>query len=358
MCIGCQSAPVDGARAEAFAGTLLSTLNASATGIMISIGHRTGLFDAMEDGAWLGSHGLAERASLSERYVREWLGAMTCAGVVEHDAENLTYRLPAEHAAFLTRAASPNNLGAVLQWVGVLGSVESAVVEAFAHGRGVPYEAYERFPEVMAEESGQTVVAALEEHILPLVPGLAERLEAGIDVLDVGCGRGQAILHLAERFPKSRFVGLDYLPGQVSAARAGAERLGLTNCRFVAGDAAAFDEHDAYDLITTFDAVHDQGMPAKVVANIRRALRSGGVYLCQEIKAETPHAENIGHPAGTFLYTISAMHCMSVSLAAGGAGLGAAWGRAACRAMLEGAGFITEMRELPHDPMNDFWICR
>lgn len=130
----------------------------------------------------------AEAAGLNERYVREWLGAMVTAGVVEYNPDARTFRLPAEHAACLTRAASPNNMVAPTQWFAVLGHAEDQVVEAFKHGRGVPYSAYHRFHEVMAEESAQTVVAALHDHILPLVPDLFERLESGLRVLDVGCG--------------------------------------------------------------------------------------------------------------------------------------------------------------------------
>lgn len=359
MCIQCQSVPFDSAASDGFAEGLLETLNHAARALSISLGHRTGLFDAMDDGQPRTTTQLADRTGLSERYVREWLGAMTCGGVVEHDREALTYRLPPEHAAFVTRGASPNNLAASMQFIGLMGSVEDRVVEAFRHGRGVPYDAYERFPEVMAEDSGQSVVAALDEHILPLVEGLEDRLESGIDVLDVGCGRGQALLHLARRFPASRFLGWDLLPVQIEHARTVARDSGLTNVRFEALDAGEVDDGEKFDFITTFDAVHDQSRPAEVVGAIRRMLRKGGVYLCQEIKAETAHADNLDHPAGTYIYTISTMHCMSVSLAAGGAGLGAAWGRTACRDLLESAGFGSiEHHELDHDPLNDYWICR
>lgn len=360
MCSNCSAigAAAQHADIDAFAERLLQSLNASAVVAMLSVGHRTGLFDAMEDGAWLTSQSLADRAGLNERYVREWLGAMTCSQIVQHDAGKLMYRLPTEHASLLTRAAAPNNLAAPMQWLGVLGAIEDDVVDAFTHGRGVPYERYNRFQEVMAEESGQTVVAALDEHILPLAPGLADRLHDGIDALDVGCGRGMALLRLAEQFPNSRFTGIDLLREHVEWAQEEAERRGLSNVRFRTLDAALLDERDAYDFIATFDAVHDQGDPAAVLANIRQALRPGGAYLCQEIKAETAHADNADHPLGTFIYTISTFHCMSVSLAAGGAGLGAAWGRTQCRAMLESAGFERiEMHELDHDPQNDFWVC-
>ena len=134
--------------------------------------------------------------------MREWLGAMAAGGVVEVDARSDTYRLPLEHAACLTRAARPNNAAATAQWIPLLAGVEDRMVECFERGGGVPYAAYDRFHEVMAEESDQTVVAFLVESILPLVPGLPCALGRGIDVLDVGCGSGRALNRMAAAFPR------------------------------------------------------------------------------------------------------------------------------------------------------------
>ena len=360
MCMACTPAALDAAKSEAFAGRLMEIVNGAGLSMMISLGHRVGLFDAMArlpDGATIPK--LAGEAKLSERYVREWLGAMTTGRIVDHDPNAGTYTLPPEHAAWLTRAAAPQNLAAVMQFVSVLGYVETPVADAFRHGKGVPYSAYHRFHEVMAEESGQTVVAGLDQHIVPLVEGLKDRLAAGIDVLDVGCGSGRALMHLASRYPNSRFVGYDFSAEAVAAAQAEAAARKLTNVRFAERDVAAMTDTGAFDLITTFDAIHDQAKPAEVLANIRRALRAGGVYLCQEIRGESDHAGNLAHPLAPFLYTISTMHCMSVSLANGGPGLGAMWGRQLCGQMLREAGFTNVQRnELPHDIQNDWYVCR
>ncbi|HEX4613728.1 MAG TPA: methyltransferase domain-containing protein [Urbifossiella sp.] len=273
----------DAAKAEAFAGKMVATLNGAAVALMTSIGHRTGLFDVMAGGPPADPGRIAAAAGLSERYVREWLGAMTTGGVVEHDPAAGTYRLPPEHAAFLTRAARPNNLAVPMQFVAVLGAVEDEVVEAFHHGKGVPYSAYERFHPVMAELSDQTTVAGLEAHILPLIPGLPAQLAAGIDVLDIGCGSGRAVLRLAELFPASRFVGYDFSAGAIAAAGAEARRRGVGNARFAVRDAAALTGTAEFDLVTAFDAVHDQADPAGVLRNVRRALRPGGAFLMQDI---------------------------------------------------------------------------
>jgi 2-polyprenyl-3-methyl-5-hydroxy-6-metoxy-1,4-benzoquinol methylase len=349
----------DEAKADAFVNRMVGVLNDGALALMLSIGHRTGLLDLMAQSGPMGSRELAEAAGLSERYVREWLGAMTVSGVVGYRTENGTYHLPPEHAAFLTRAASPNNLAAFMQYVAVLGAVEDDVVAAFSHGRGVPYSAYKRFHAVMAEDSAQTVVAALSEHILPLVPGLVERLESGIDVLDVGCGSGLALMRMAEQFPRSRLTGLDISEETISAARSEAKSRGLDNLTYEVSDVADLPLEQAYDLVTAFDAIHDQAQPDRVLANICTALRPDGVFLMQDIAGSSQLERNLDHPVGTFLYTISCMHCMSVSLAAGGPGLGAMWGKEKALEMLEAAGFKdVKVEQLSHDFQNYYYIVR
>ncbi|MEM9253786.1 MAG: class I SAM-dependent methyltransferase [Planctomycetota bacterium] len=358
MCQACTMTLPD-ADTEALGDKLVDILNGAGLGLMISVGHRTELFDAMNGLAPKTSHEIADAAKLNERYVREWLGAMVTGGIVNHDPEAMTYWLPDEHAALLTRAAAPNCFAVTMQWVNVLASAEDKIVDAFRHGGGLNYADYNRFNDVMAEESGQTVVAALDDHLLPLDAELVAKLERGADVLDLGCGRGRALLHLAERFPDSRFTGVDMLPSAVDAANAEAIHRGLGNATFKVGDAAGGVEPDAYDVIFTFDSVHDQADPEAMLANINRALRPGGLYFCQDIKGDSTHAGNMDHPLAPFMYTISAMHCMSVSLGQGGRGLGAMWGRQVAEKMFAEAGFgSVEVHELEHDPINYFYLCR
>jgi cyclopropane fatty-acyl-phospholipid synthase-like methyltransferase len=224
---------------------------------------------------------------------------------------------------------------------------------------GVPYSAFPRFHEVMAEDSGQTVVAALFEHILPLVPGLTERLEAGIEVLDVGSGSGRALNLMARAFPGSRFTGYDISEEGVLRAITEAKEHGSTNIRFEVKDAATLDENARYDLITTFDAVHDQAHPAAVLEGIARALKNDGVYLMQDIAGSSHVHNNLDHPLGPFLYTISTMHCTTVSLSQGGEGLGTMWGEEKATQMLAEAGFgSVEVRRLSHDIANTYYIVR
>ncbi|MGF1567711.1 MAG: class I SAM-dependent methyltransferase [Nodosilinea sp.] len=349
----------DAAKAEAFAGDLLTLLNHGALALMISVGHRTHLFDVMAALPPTTSQGIAEAAGLQERYVREWLNALTVGGMVEYDAAAKTYRLPAEHAAWLTRAAQSDNMATFFQHIVGLAQVEDRIVGCFKAGGGVPYSAFGRFHEVMAEDSGQTIVAALEDQILPLVPGLVERLTQGIDVLDVGCGSGRAMNKLAALFPASRFRGYDFAAAAIAAATAEAQAHGLTNVAFQVKDVTNLEESDRYDLITTFDAIHDQAHPDLVLRNIHKALRPDGLYLMQDIRAASEVSGNFDHPVAPFLYTVSCMHCMTVSLAEGGMGLGTMWGREKAHEMLTQAGFTAiEMKELPHDIMNDYYVMR
>jgi SAM-dependent methyltransferase len=349
----------DTARSEAFAAQLLGTLNAGALVLMTSIGHRTGLFDVMSRLEPSDSPRIADEAGLQERYVREWLGAMVTSGVVEYDPSEGAYRLPPEHAAVLTRGVRPNNLAATFQWIPLLGSVEDEIVTCFERGGGVPYSSYGRFHAVMAEESDQSVVAVLLEAILPAVPGAVEDLVRGIDVLDVGCGSGRALNRMAGAYPRSRFVGFDLSPEGVAAAKREAAERRLGNVRFEVRDVAELELEASFDLVTAFDAIHDQARPAEVLTAIARALRPDGTFLMQEIAGTSRVHEDARHPLGTFLYTVSCLHCMTVSLSAGGAGLGAMWGAERAQRMLEESGFPKiEIRSLPHDLLNRYYIAR
>jgi len=353
---------LDPAKAAAFAERLQAALNEGAFCLMASIGHRTGLFDAMRESAPSTSGEIARKAGLNERYVREWLGAMTTARVVELDPGRGTYRLPPEHAASLTRAAGVDNVGVFAQYVAMLGAVEDDVVECFRAGGGVPYSRYRRFHDVLAEDSAQSVAAVLETHVLPLVPGLAERLTAGARVADLGCGAARALLRLAELFPRSRFVGIDLSEEAIGMARRDAAAKRLRNVELVVADLTDFDasaEPDAFDVVTTFDAVHDQKAPMRLLKGIHRTLRADGVYLMQDIRGSSDPAKNLDHPLGTLLYTVSCMHCMTVSLAQGGEGLGAMWGEETTRDYLARAGFRNvETKRLAHDALNNWYVVR
>lgn len=345
-------------KTEAFAVRMLDILNHSAIALMISIGHRTKLFDILANLPPSTTQEIADAANLNERYVREWLGAMVTGNIVEYSAEHSTYFLPREYAGLLTRAASADNIAVLTQYISILGAVEDQIVECFHQGGGVPYSAYKRFHEVMTDDSGQTVVSALDK-ILDLVPGLTEKLQQGIDVLDVGCGSGRALNKLAQMFPASRFYGYDISAQAITRARSEAQSLNLGNIHFQVKDAATLNKSSEYDLICTFDAIHDQAKPDVVLKGIFQALRPDGVYLMQDIRASSNVSGNIDHPIAPLLYTISCMHCMTVSLAMNGMGLGAMWGEEKALEMLQDAGFAcVEINQLEHDLQNSYYIVR
>lgn len=211
----------------------------------------------------------------------------------------------------------------------------------------------------MAEDSGQTVVGQLFDTVLPLAAGLIERLERGIDVLDAGCGRGLALLAMGERFPESRLLGIDLCPDAIAAATADAAAKGLGNVRFEARDLTGFDAVDAFDLVTSFDAVHDQMDPEGLIRALFRSLRPGGLYLMQDIGGSAKLENNLDFALAPLLYAVSTMHCTPISIGQGGPGLGTMWGWETAQAMLEEAGFTTIDRHfLPHDPMNVWFVAR
>jgi 2-polyprenyl-3-methyl-5-hydroxy-6-metoxy-1,4-benzoquinol methylase len=333
-------------------------MNSALLGLMTSVGHRTGLFDKMALLPPSTSEEIAREAGLAERYVREWLAAMVTGRFIEYEPYSKTYRLPPEHAASLTRASGPGNLATLAQFISLFGNVEDDLVECFQKGGGVPYSKFTKFQQLMAEESERVVDATLLDVTLPLIPGIVERLEKGIDVVDIGCGQGHAINVMARAFPNSRFTGYDFSEEGIAAAQKEAMEWGLSNARFVTKDVSTIDEEAAYDLITVFDAIHDQARPAEVLAAISRALRPGGVFLMVDIAASSNLEENLEHPLAPMMYAVSTTHCMTVSLALDGAGLGTMWGDQLARRMLAEAGFSKiDTRSVEGDIMNAYYIC-
>ncbi len=349
---------IDAARAEAFAGRTLQILNDAMLSLLLSAGHQTGLLDTMAEQGPVTSEELAQAATLDERYVREWLAGMTVGGIVEHDAEANTYVLPPEHAACLTRAAGPDNLASFAQYTALFGELEQRVVECFRKGGGVNYSEMPRFQALQAEESAQIHNAGLIEVTLPLVEGLVDRLREGIDVVDVGCGHGHAANLIADAFPASRVTGIDISEQGIAAAQAEAERLRLGNARFELRDALSL-EPVTYDLVTAFDVIHDLPKPAETLAAIHAALRDDGVFLMVDIAASSHLNENLEHPLGPALYTASIFHCMTVSLANDGPGLGTMWGEQTALQLLEAAGFRdAEVKRVETDILNSYYIAR
>lgn len=345
--------------AEQFSARLTEAIDSAGLVLLMSIGHQTGLLDTLAVSPGSTSDQLADAAGLEERYVREWLAGMTVAHVVDYEPTSATYTLPGHRAVTLTRSAGLNNLARLAQYMPLLGEVEQKIVDCFRQGGGLSYSDYPRFHAVMAERSREVFDKALIGTVLPLVDGLPERLEHGLDVADFGCGSGYALNLMARAFPASRFTGIDFSDEAIATGAADATRQGLRNAAFLSADVATVTASAAYDLVTAFDTIHDQAHPAAVLANIHRALRPGGVLLMADIKASSRLEDNIGVAMSTYRYTVSLTHCMPVSLGLEGAGLGTMWGRQRAESMLAEAGFSdVTVRDIAEDTANYFYIAR
>ena len=342
---------------------MVDVMNKGSLSLMLSIGHRVGLFDTMVSLPPSTSKQIALASNLNERYTREWLAAMVVGKILTYDPSNDLYFLPTEKAELLTRNTKTYNFAASMQWIPILGQVEDEIVNCFKEGGGVPYSSYKRFHEVMEEESAQTVLSVLFESIIPLVPQLEDRLKKGIKVLDIGCGSGRVMNMMANQFPLSKFTGYDISEEAIKNAQSQSLINGTKNVDFKVKDVSKILDPStnlSFDLITAFDAIHDQAEPATVLTNIVSLLKpDDGIFLMQDILSSSLLKNNIDHPLGMFLYTISCLHCMSVSLAQDGRGLGAMWGKEKAVEMLKEAGFTkVDVKQLSHDFQNYYYICR
>lgn len=347
------------AEAENFAERISDTINAGAVAAMLSLGHRAGLFEALDGAPPANSHEIADLAGLNERYVREWLAVMVTAGIINYDPQTKRYTLPDSHAACLVPGAALGNLAVYAQHVSLLGKVEDKTLHCLRSGEGTAYGDYPCFHQIMAEDSDQTVAEGLFEYILPLIDGIEPRLEQGIEVLDAGCGRGHALIELARRFPNSRFTGYDLGADAIAHAGETARREGLENVVFETRDLTGYSEPGRFDLTMSFDAVHDQKDPQGLIHGLHTSLRSGGVYLMQDIGGSAKLENNLDFPMASLLYAISCAHCTPISIGQGGAGLGTMWGWETAEEMLHEAGFASVNRHvLPHDPMNVWFVAR
>ena len=347
----------DNSKAEEFASKMFQFLNSGMLSLMISIGYKTGLFDTIAQLKPSTSQEISQAAKLNERYIREWLGAMVTGNIIEYDALTEKYFLPKEHSAFLTRKSGIDNLAVLAQYVSLMGNVEDKIVECFRNGGGLPYSEYPKFQQLQAEETARIFDSKLTNQILPLIPEIDNRLNDGIKVLDIGCGRGRAINLMGKAFSRSKFIGCDISHEGISSAKEEAKNMGLTNVQFEIKDALLVEELGKFDLITAFDTIHDQAHPTKVLKAINASLNNDGFFLMQDIAASSKVEKNIDSLLAPTLYTISTMHCMSVSLAFDGEGLGTMWGKELAVNKLTEAGFKDiKVKNVEGDIMNYYYV--
>ena len=313
---------IDEAKQRAFVRKALGDISSTTAVIMAMIGDRLGLFKALGESSPTDSQELASRAGVNERYAREWLGGMAAAGYLEYDPESLRFTLPPEHAMVLAQEGGPKFLASAYQVL--LGMLEpfDQLLEAFQNGGGVHQSAYgDNLWNGLERFSGGWFENLLMPEWMPAMPGVQAKLEVGASVADVGCGRGRAMIKLAQNFPNSTFTGFDVFPPTIAQAIANAQAAGVA-------DQVSFQELDVtqglpqqYDIITTFDVVHDAANPLGLLQSIRQSLNPGGYYVLLDINCSENMEDNLS-PLGTMFHGFSLLYCMTTSLANDGVGLG------------------------------------
>jgi 2-polyprenyl-3-methyl-5-hydroxy-6-metoxy-1,4-benzoquinol methylase len=352
---------IDMDRLHRVVGSLVSDYNAAMASALVYIGDRNGLFTAMAGAGPLTPHDLANTTGQSERYIKEWLSAMACSGYVEYDADTERFTLPPEQAFCLANPDSPAYFSGLFEMLPTWYRNTGKVADAFKTGAGVPQNEYgEEFWEGFERFTRAQFVNHLVQDWIAGVDGLDARLRAGARVADVGCGNGQASLILAEAYPNSTFIGLDDYPLAIHNARRRLAGSGLE-------DRVRYELHDVgggipgqYDLITTFDTVHDMVDPVGSLTSIRKALAPGGVLLWTEFNVSGDLVENLANPINLakFTYSASTLYCMTTSLSEGGAGIGTCMGAHKAEELAQEADF-SSFRRLPlEDPFTAVYEAR
>lgn len=328
----------------------------AATLFTLAVADRAGLMKVLGTSEPLTVTQAAGSAGLDERYVQEILSQLAASGVLDYDPATKTFVLPPERATVVADDSSPYAMTGWLDMLPTAGNFIDEVADATRHGGGVPASHYpDRMVQAVNRANAPSTRILLTRKWLPTMPDVVEKLERGVRVADVGCGSGTALLTMAAAFPASEFIGYDLDPRAVEAARAAASETALSNASFEELGAEAIPH--GFDLITTFDVVHDLADPLAAVTRFREALNEDGTFLMME-PAIAAHLEDNVEPRAALLYGVSLLFCMTQSLAAGGAGLGTAWGPERAEALCREAGF-THFRRLPVDnPFSAFFEVR
>ncbi|MEX1006019.1 MAG: methyltransferase domain-containing protein [Acidimicrobiia bacterium] len=342
----------------AFMERFVDMASGAATLFTLAVADRSGLLAVLADSQPVTVDEAAGRSGLDRRYVEEMLHQLTTAAVLDHDAETATFVLPPERATVIADDTSPYAMAGWLDMLPTAGNFIDDVVEVARTGGGVPAASYpDRMVHAVDRANGPSTRILLTRRWLPAMPDVVAGLESGARVADVGCGAGTAVLTMAAAYPNSDFHGYDVDPRAVAAARAQAAETGLDNVSFEVRPASELPTAPPFDLITTFDVVHDLAQPEAAVTRFRDALADDGTFLMMEPAVNAALEDNI-EPRIALLYGVSLLFCMTQSLAEGGAGLGTAWGPEKAEALCRAAGF-SRFRRLPIDnPFSAFYEVR
>ena len=337
---------------EAFISQVVTDLSAACSGVLVNVGRKLGLYQSMADLGPCTSVVLAEATGIRERYVREWLANQAAGGYVTYDPEQQSYALPPAQAMVLALDNSPIFMAPAFEVAASFWLDENQIVDTFRSGEGLGWHAHNHRLFCGTESFFRTGYRAhLVNEWLPALDGVVERLKRGARVADIGCGHGASTNVMAQAFPKSSFIGLDYHDASIVTARKRAAELGVTgNVAFEVKAATEFDGHD-FDLICFMDCLHDLGDPVGALARCRKALKPGGKVLLVEPNAGDRLEENL-NPIGRMYYAASAMACTPNSLSQEvGLGLGAQAGEERLRKVAREAGF-SKLRRAAQTPVN------
>ena len=344
--------PIDQAKLQEFMSKLLNDMGAAATGALVLVGDKLGLYKALAEGGPLTPAGLAAKTETAERYVREWLAAQAAAGYVQFDAKSGTYSMNAEQSLTLADPQSPVFMSGGFEVIGSMFKDEPKISEAFRTGRGVGW--HEHSP-CLFRGTERFFRAGYSAHLvqdwLPALSGICAKLERGAKVADVGCGHGASTIVMAKAFPKSTFVGFDYHGPSIERARSAAREAGVeTQCRFEVSDSKNYPGK-GYDLVAFFDCLHDMGDPIGAARHVRQSLDADGTWLVVEPFANDAVEGNL-NPVGRVYYAASTMVCVPASLSQEGAmALGAQAGEAKIREVVTAGGF-SRFRRATETPFN------
>ena len=327
---------------------------------MISLGIRLGLYRALAGAGPVTSDDLAASTGLHERWLREWLRGQAAADVLGYGGDG-RFELSPEAAMLLADEESLTYIGHNFDALPRLMALVDPLQESFRTGIGFSWS--DRDAETVASTEQlfrNWYRQALVPVALPLLDGVVAQLDGGAKVADVGCGTGIALIEMAKAFPASQFYGYEISQNALDRAEQNKSEAGVENLTFhhIDGDPMPGDE--SFDFITTFDCLHDMTRPAEAVADIRAAIKPGGVWLIVDISSAPTFEENLPNPLAPTFYALSVLSCMSSGLSEpGGAGLGTVGlPEPKMRELVQGAGFARFRRlEIPH-PVNAFYEAR
>lgn len=351
MAVDTQKPAVDEQKLHELLGKMVVELGAAANAPLVLIGDKLGLYRAIAEAGSVTSFELAKRTGTSERYIREWLSAQAASGFVAYDTATERFSLTPEQTLVFADQDSPVLLTGGFYSVASLYADEPKLVEAFKTGRGIAWGDHDGCLFCGVEKFFRPSYRAhLTQDWIPALGAVAQQLQRGAKVADVGCGHGASTLIMAETYPASTFVGFDYHPDSIAHARELARKSGLENVSFEVATAKTYPGTD-YDLVTFFDCLHDMGDPAGAAAHVRGTLKPEGSWMIVEPFAGDSLQENL-NPVGRVYYAFSTAVCTPSSLSQEvGAALGAQAGEKRLGEVAKQGGF-SRFRRATETPFN------